>query len=342
LLDDERTELGYWADLNAHLGDAKREASDLCNALGLNGPLRDAVVKAAALHDLGKAHLQWQNALPAASALRGGPWAKCPPVLAVDVGCSDAHIYNAIHNKVTSLRPDALFLGEERRQGGRKKVVRWRWAIAQRLSREQLDFLRARGGVMWAGHMAFRPGLRHEAASALAMWHRYRRASAPYPALAVYLAAAHHGKVRTVLRSRSESGSDVFGVPADSPPISFYGSAYLLDFSVAKDGAEGEWQDGQFVLTGYGWTGLVADLLGSWHPDDKSEVGVVPNSEPRRLGPFALAYLEALVHIADWRASERPSQSIKPGQVRPIAAAAAQPEVASGSEIVASGEARHE
>lgn len=32
----------------------------------------------------------------------------------------------------------------------------------------------------------------------------------------------------------------------------------------------------------------------------------------RRLGPFALAYLEALVRVADWRASDAPSASIKP------------------------------
>ena len=77
-----------------------------------------------------------------------------------------------------------------------------------------------------------------------------------------------------------------------------------LDFSIAKDGAEGRWEGDEFVLTGYGWTGLVADLLGPWRPEENSDAGVVPETEPRQLGPFALAYLEALVRIADWRASE--------------------------------------
>jgi len=77
-----------------------------------------------------------------------------------------------------------------------------------------------------------------------------------------------------------------------------------LDFSIAKDGAEGRWEGDEFVCTGPGWTGLVADLLGPWRPEETSDAGVVPLTEPRQLGPFALAYLEALVRIADWRASD--------------------------------------
>jgi CRISPR-associated endonuclease/helicase Cas3 len=42
-----------------------------------------------------------------------------------------------------------------------------------------------------------------------------------------------------------------------------------LDFSIAKDGAEGRWEGSEFVLTGHGWTGLVADLLGTWRPEDE-------------------------------------------------------------------------
>jgi len=42
LRDDERTETGYWATLDAHLGDARREAEQLCNALGIQGDMRKA------------------------------------------------------------------------------------------------------------------------------------------------------------------------------------------------------------------------------------------------------------------------------------------------------------
>lgn len=319
LRDDERTETGYWARLGVHLDDARREGETLCEALGFkddNAPvpqLRTAVADAAGLHDLGKAHPQWQRALPAALALTGGPWAKCPRVLAIDAGSDSPDIRDA----VGTLRADAVPLGAEPRRRGREDLVRLRWAVGQKLTRNELESLRAQNGVRWAGHVPFRPGLRHEAASALAMWRRYREGSAAYPALAVYLAAAHHGKVRTVLRATTSSGDDVFGVPRDPDALDVSAEPWPLDFSVAKDGAEGTWKDGQFLLTCHGWTGLVADLLGPWRAasDDPSDAGVVPADEPRQLGPFVLAYLEALVRVADWRASERPSQSITVAEV---------------------------
>lgn len=311
LRDDARTEAGSWVQLDVHLADAKRHAEEICRALWLDEPCRTAVIEAAALHDIGKSHPQWQNALPAAGELGCGPWAKCPWVLAIEaVETSDA-----IRNAVRALRPDCLELVSESRRRGRDNVVRLRWAVNSKLSTEELEGLRRISGVHWAGHVVFRPGLRHEAASALAMWRKYRDGTAPFPALAVYLAAAHHGKVRTALRSITEPGDDVFGVPRDPDVINVEGSAWPMDFSVSKDGAEGQWGSDAFVLTGAGWTGLVSDLLGPWQAGDSSHSAVVPDSEPKRRGPFVLAYLEALVRAADWRASGNPSQSIKPEEI---------------------------
>ncbi|GIW56634.1 MAG: hypothetical protein KatS3mg082_3038 [Nitrospiraceae bacterium] len=314
LRDDELTETGYWATLDVHLADTRREAEQLCDNLKLQGQLRAAVVEAAALHDLGKAHPQWQSALPAGMHLAPGPWAKCPRVLAVDVATAD--LRQLLQAQVHALRPNALVLADERRQRNRREILRLRWALDDRLKGEELNRLRAFNGVLWAGHVPFRPNMRHEAASALAMWHRYRTGGASYPVLAVYLAAAHHGKVRTVLRSLTETGEDAFGVQPQPPHIAWDGQTWLLDFSVVKDGAEGRWTPQGFILDGYGWTGLVADLLGPWRPDDASEAGVVPESEPSKLGPFKLAYLEALIRIADWRASANPSECTKPSEVR--------------------------
>lgn len=311
LRDDARTEVGFWVQLDLHLADAKRHAEEICEALRLDEPYRIAVVEAAALHDIGKTHPQWQSALPSASGLDGSPWAKCPRMLAIDVLDATDEIRDAVHR----VRPGCVELSSESRSRGRDNVIRLRWAVSSKLSATELEVLRRMPGVRWAGHVAFRPGLWHEAASALAMWRKYHDRAASCPPLAVYLAAAHHGKVRTVLRSITDNRDDAFGVPQNPDTLNVYGKPWPMDFSVAKDGAQGQWEVDGFVLTGAGWTGLVSDLLGSWRPDDTSHSGVVPHGGPKRLGPFVLAYLEALVRAADWRATSNPSQSIQPEEM---------------------------
>lgn len=313
LRDDAWTEVGYWSKLEDHLGDARREAEELCSALTLTGDTRTAVVEAAGLHDLGKAHPQWQAALPDRSGIPDALLAKSPRVVAADV-VGDV---SGTRAEFARLRARARELPEQARRRGREDVVRLRWAIDDKLSDAELKSLRAVTGVRWAGHLQFRPGLRHEVASALAMWRKYSNSETkPYPALAVYLAATHHGKARTVMRSTTGEGDDVFGVRSEPSALKVDNEEWPLDFSIAKDGADGRWDGDEFVLTGHGWTGLVADLLGPWRPEEKCDVGVVPEGEPRHLGPFALAYLEALVRIADWRASAHPSASTRPSEVR--------------------------
>jgi CRISPR-associated endonuclease/helicase Cas3 len=310
--DDAWTEFGYWSKLEDHLKDARGEAEKLCEALSLIGDTRTAVVEASGHHDLGKAHPQWQAALPDRSGIPDALLAKSPRVVAADVVGN----VTAVRSEVRRLRPQALSLADEARRRGRKDVVRLRWAIDDRFSESELKSLRAFGGVCWIGHLPFRPKLRHEVASALAMWRKYRDSDTkPYPALAVYLAATHHGKARTVLRSTTGEGDDIFGVRSEPGTLLIGSDQWPLEFSMAKDGAEGRWEGNEFVLTGHGWTGLVADLLGPWRPEENSDASVVPGTEPRQLGPFALAYLDALVRISDWRASARPSASTKPSEV---------------------------
>ena len=151
---------------------------------------------------------------------------------------------------------------------------------------------------MWAKFPAkngtFRPGLRHEEASALYTAQLLQKGMPGWNELAVYLIACHHGKVRTTLGKygvkslREVKNRKVFlpgfvDVPAEI-------SCDLLDFC-----GSGEYSPGsaQMLVDGPSWTALVAGLLGSEDID----------SDQKTLGPFRLAFLEALIVAADGRAS---------------------------------------
>jgi CRISPR-associated endonuclease/helicase Cas3 len=157
----------------------------------------------------------------------------------------------------------------------------------------------------------FRPGIRHEAASALYCFDQWRAGVEGWTALAVYLVAAHHGKVRTVLRSRKHATSEVFGiVDGDELPVldGWLTADYPLNLACRVFGASGEWSEAEeiFELVAPSWVGMVAELLGPEAKDDVAPDDVVPGWEPRHLGPFRLAYLEAIIVAADVRASRRP------------------------------------
>lgn len=138
------------------------------------------------------------------------------------------------------------------------------------------------------------------------MWHQYFRQGTAFAALAIYIVAAHHGKVRTVLTARTKAGDDVCGVPKSTASLP-WNNGLPLDFACAADGAAGEFSaDGtSFVCESPGWTALVADLLGGWEqrPEQPMLLAVRNASEPVHLGPFALAYIETLLRCADGRAS---------------------------------------
>jgi CRISPR-associated endonuclease/helicase Cas3 len=175
-----------------------------------------------------------------------------------------------------------------------------------------------RGGVgPWAKFALadgerFRPSIRHDAASALYCFDLWRSGVEGWTALAVYLVAAHHGKVRTVLRSRKVGPSeDVYGI-LDGDKLPALGGWMDTDCTLSATcrtfGASGAWAGDEeaFDLVSPSWVGMVAELLGPEAKGDVAPGDAVPENEPRHLGPFRLAYLEALIVAADVRASRKP------------------------------------
>lgn len=302
--DDVRSETGAWVALDTHLADARRQADAIVQAVDLPANLATAVVEAAALHDLGKAHPKWKEKLPPLSG-QGGLLAKAPYQVRVKTSNQGSESALTSFFSARGIRARDLTIAQA---GGRREL---RFVLSRDLSRGELADLRRLDGVRHAARVPLRPGMRHEVASALAMWAEHRAGRARFPALSVYLAACHHGKVRTYLRAWTPEGDDVCGVPPEPGALAFQGSR-TMDFTVAADGVDGEWRSTEFVPRHYGWTAIVHDLLGPLDPGETAALGAVPEHEPRALGPFVLAYLEALVRIADWRASASPSSSVTP------------------------------
>lgn len=135
---------------------------------------------------------------------------------------------------------------------------------------------------LWAKapHMSryARKGFRHELASALALL------ASGQSDLVAYLAAAHHGKIRISLRALPgeevpEGRRFARGIwEGDELPAALGHDSVALSLSCMELG------DSEY---GASWTERMMCLLEDW-------------------GPFRLAMMEALMRIADWRASAQP------------------------------------
>ena len=166
-----------------------------------------------------------------------------------------------------------------------------------------------RDGSLWGkfkGVHFFRPGFRHEALSLLAAWEQRRENIQEASALALYLIASHHGKVRTVLRATG-NGDDLFGLVDVDAPLEWPGHLprpTRIDTSRKAFAGRGTFNWGQRTYSPEepSWVAIVEELLGPAWREDLVTAEAVPQGEPRNLGPD-VAYLEAVFRASDARAS---------------------------------------
>lgn len=146
-----------------------------------------------------------------------------------------------------------------------------------------------------------RPHFRHELVSALMLAEHAdlparlcEEASAADADLVRYLVAAHHGRVRVGIRA----------IPGETPPPGHEGRPVALGVVHGDMVAAFPLGDVQVGPTTIRLDSMHIGGEGSW-----TAMALALRDHPA-LGPFRLATLEALVRLADWRASASPSVAL--------------------------------
>lgn len=282
-----------WVSLPNHMDDVTAEVEVILRALAFSDQrLVHALRVAARWHDRGKSLARWQD--------KAIGYVRCV-LERIDTLLGDRSA-TELHDAATRLRP--LFTPPNSNNIQWAKFPNLRRAVIamnleDEVASECLKRVRA----------AFVPGVRHEAASALAAWDAWRQSTHEMTALAVYLIAAHHGKVRTALRSR-RAKDQVFGLQDGdslSPVPPHFEKPAELTFAAKVVGLQGTWDDSActFAPSDPSWTSVVTELVGP-PPDGLTVRVAISADEPASLGPIAIAYLEAILRAADGRASDNP------------------------------------
>lgn len=295
---DEASGSDAWLQLGDHTGDVVAETAELVRAFGLaDQPEGQALLEAARWHDVGKASPRWKHAIGRYLAELGQKVERCRQE------ANDARVEQLLTEFASRLAMPG--------DGPWAKFPEAKWVWTQEgLTAEQRRRLR-RSLFTW-----FRPGYRHEAASAMVAWKAWQEDTCPrLSGLSVYLIACHHGKVRTVLRS-TRGDDALFGIREGEQLPAFDGilaTATPIPTEPRRFGATGRWDDqaGTFTPEITSWVSVVNGLLCDLPiPRAKREAdeGVPMRKELQALGPFKLAFLETLLRVADARASARPGK----------------------------------
>lgn len=299
LAGDATSQGPHWVSLTDHTADVVAETDHLIDVLDLTEePGAAALPVAARWHDVGKASPRWDAAVCVYLETLRAKLNGCPLRGDTEVG----RLLDRFSTQLAmpSTGPWAKF-PDLRELSGRDRLTAEQWSNLQR-----------------ALYVRFRPGFRHEVVSALAAWQRWQQGDGSHlNGLSVYLIASHHGKVRTVLRATGKRDA-AFGVLEGErfPGWSGLPSEPLtLPTGVRRFGAEGSWSsDGQVFTPRWSpytsWPALVAALLGELPVCDREEPQAATDAgqEVTGLGPFRLAFLEAVLRAADARASTSPGR----------------------------------
>lgn len=292
LADDPGSQTHHWYPLSDHLADVELEMSELAQELQLGDAVAASLIVAARWHDWGKSHWRWQQS---ATEFVARVRVRLQKVID-DPEASRFH--DVIARSLPNWDSPASGNGSPA-QWAKFPDVRRIWTSGG-LHNDDRKQLRKK---LWT---RFSPNMRHEAASALAAWDAWLAGDASLTALAVYLIASHHGKVRTVLRSTQER-DEVFGLRSGDtlqPVPGRFAEEVVLQCDAKHLGAHGTWDEAgtTFQVVAPSWTEVTASLLGP-------ASSAIPEHEPNNLGPFALAYLEAILVAADVRASKNPGKA---------------------------------
>jgi CRISPR-associated endonuclease/helicase Cas3 len=298
-LADDTSSQTKWYPLPDHLADVEAEITALVDLLQQDAMTSEALKVAARWHDLGKSLPRWQ-----AAALKFVEQVQTRMRELLQDPEAE-RFYELIAEYLPHWSPPTL---------GNGHATLWaKFPDLRDVLKNHTLNTADRKSLRGKLRAKFSPRLRHEAASALAAWDAWHAGNSELSAISVFLIAAHHGRVRTVLRATQEN-DEIFGLkPEDNlqPVPGFLEQKATLRFEAKHLGAHGQWNDSgtEFQLATPSWTEVMAELLGV-APGLSESNGAIPENELRSLGPFKLSYLEALLVAADVRASKKPGKSL--------------------------------